>query len=199
MRSERTLDVLTAVDFGPAIEPFEPYSAPSTCNPDAQPGVKAFRDFVLANAGGADLGIVRACDVGSASLHHEGRAWDWGNNASNPEDVTRVQAALDWLFAKDAYGNDAAMFRRVGLTHLIWNGQSWSTTTKQWKPYTGHSPHTDHVHFSFGWPGALAETSFYRAGGVVVPPSSTRSYNWLGVVLIAAGIAYLGYTWKRRR
>ena len=194
--------MLAFPDLGPACERFEPYTQPDTCNPDAQLGVKAFRDWVIGNLGGTDLGIVRACDIGSTSLHHEGRAWDWGVNVSKPDDVVRVQQLFDWLLATDKYGNEAAMFRRAGLTSMIWNRQSWSTVYKQWKPYTRPNPHTDHVHFSFGWPGARGQTSFYSwaSGGLLPGPPIpvAPAYNKLGYVLITGAAIYLTYPYLRK-
>lgn len=194
--------MLPLVDLGAAIEPFDPYTGSKICDPVAKPGVIQFRNWVMSNLGGKDLGIVRDCNVGNPSHHHEGRAWDWGNNVGNPQDEARVDELLAWLLAKDAYGNDAAWFRRVGLVGVIWNHRSWNTYQPFWHDYTGTSPHTDHVHFSFGWPGARGETSFYSwlsgaAPGVPLAAGGA-SRNWLGYVMIAGMVGYLAYPYLRR-
>ena len=109
------------------------------------------------------LGIVRACDVGGRSEHKEGRAWDWGVNASSSRDVAAVRDLFAWLFATDRYGNKHAMLRRLGIQYIIWNRQIWSSynVSAGWRAYTGASPHTDHVHLSFSWPGANKITSYW--------------------------------------
>jgi hypothetical protein len=195
--------MLPDLDVGASCEAFEPYTQQTQCDPTPKPGVVAFRDFVIAQLGGSDLGIVRACDVGKASHHKEGRAWDWGNKTTNPDDVARVQTLFDWLWAKDKYGNDAANFKRVGLVSVIWNAQHWSTAEPSWRPYTGTNLHTDHVHFSFGWPGALAQLSFYQwlgtapAPGPPAPPvaSPESNYNLVGGLIVVGSLAYLTHRW----
>jgi len=185
-----------------------------------KPGVVAFRKLVMDALGGRDFGIMRACEIGGPTDHKTGRAWDWRLDASKPEDQARAQALFDWLFA-----DDYAMLRRAGITFLIWNRQSWSTKTGLvWGPYTGPIPHTDHVHVSFGWPGALAQTSLYGALGVApspgppppplplpfpgpdvpvpVPEAPTSRVSFGDIVSVAAGAAAGWYAmrwWQRRR
>jgi hypothetical protein len=152
--------------------PPEPYATPETieCDPAPKPGVEAFRDWVMSTFGGESFGIGRDCDIGKPSDHHEGRAWDWKVDASSPDDQARVHAFFDWLFAADPDGNIDAMFRRTGLSYLIWDRMSWYAWRRDWQPYTRENPHTDHVHFSFGTPGAMGETSFYRWLGMEPKP-----------------------------
>lgn len=39
---------------------------------------------------------------------------------------------------------------RLAVTYIIWNRRIWdSRNNKGWVPYSGTSPHTDHVHISF--------------------------------------------------
>ncbi len=146
-----------------------PEKARTGCVQTAQPGVLAFRDVVRAAYGGGVGGIVRPCTDGAESEHFEGRAWDWPMSATDPAEASRVEALLAELLAPDARGQAHAMFRRAGLRYLIWNRRLWSVRNKNWVAYDSPphpSPHTDHVHFSFGWPGALAQTSLYAALGV---------------------------------
>jgi hypothetical protein len=160
--------------FASAPEPYADRSAPSGCESEPGAGVVMFRDFVLAELGGSDLGVMRACSLGPPSHHHEGRAWDWGLDAGKEADRARAEALINWLLAPDDAGEPDAMLRRSGIDYLIWNKRIWTSSTRQWTPYDGfdaagecaatggcRNPHTDHVHISFGWPGARGETSFY--------------------------------------
>ncbi len=148
---------LPQIVFQEPAEDFAPVDLQTTCDPSEKPGVAAFRQFVIDHQGGGDLGIVRACGIGGVSEHKEGRAWDWQISAADPAQSAKANELIQWLLA-----NNADMFRRVGLMYIIWNQNIWSTKTNTWRPYTGADPHTSHVHFSFGWQGAKADTSFFR-------------------------------------
>jgi hypothetical protein len=187
-------------------EPCEGYAVSTgidECGPTEKPGVADWRRIVTSIYGGNSKdGIVRACSVGGPSDHHAGRAWDWMRDASDDVDAAAAEEVLAWLLATDATENEHAMFRRLGLTYVIWNGHVWSSRTRSWQPYTGTSPHTDHVHFSFGGPGAMGETSFFRwahdgdylASASPAGPSAGR--------LVVAGMALAGgaaagyYAWR---
>jgi hypothetical protein len=160
----------TPPTFGSEIEALSPYQGQKACDPVAQPGVVKFRDMVLAAyPGTGDSGIARACTAGGTSEHKEGRAWDWRVNTSSPEQVEQVEDLMEWLLAEDEYGHTAAMARRLGVMYMIWDSRVWKSyqAAKGWQPYSGASPHTDHVHLSFSWAGALAETSYWS--GKVAP------------------------------
>lgn len=153
-----------------AIEALAPYQGQSTCDPVARRGVTAFRNLVLASyPGTGDSGIARACAVGGASEHKEGRAWDWRVNAADPVQLAQAEDLLAWLTAPDALGSTAAMARRLGIMYVIWNGRIWKSyqAARGWQPYVGPSEHTDHVHLSFSWAGAYAATSYWS--GQVAP------------------------------
>ncbi len=159
-----------SVDPGAQIEGFAPYQGQTTCDPVVRAGVVAFRDLVLRTyPGTGDAGQVRDCAVGGASEHKEGRAWDWRVSAADPVQAAQVQDLVGWLFATDQHGNEAAMARRLGIMYVIWNRQVWKAyqSSRGWQPYSGSSPHTDHVHLSFGWAGAYGATSFWT--GTVAP------------------------------
>jgi len=171
---------------GPDIEAFAPFQGQTACEAVARPGVTAFRDLVIAAYPATrNGGIVRTCSVRGASEHKEGRAWDWMVNAANPSDAAAVQDLLDWLMATDEYGNSAAMARRLGVMYVIWNSQIWKSyqADRGWQPYRGASAHTDHVHISFSWAGALRLTSYWtgqvsptvQSPIVVATPSPTAS------------------------
>lgn len=160
--------------FGSEIEALSPYQGQTACDPIARPGVVRFRDLVLAAyPGTGDSGIVRACSTGGTSEHKEGRAWDWRVSTSNPTHVAQVADLMEWLLAPDESGNVAAMARRTGVMYVIWDSRIWKSyqASRGWQPYAGASPHTDHVHLSFSWAGALGETSFWSGR---VAPVMTR-------------------------
>ncbi|MEY2566628.1 MAG: hypothetical protein QOE35_1157 [Actinomycetota bacterium] len=154
---------------GPDIEGYARYEGQSTCDPTPKPGTLALRNLLLSRYPVTrSLGISRGCDVGGRSEHKEGRAFDWGANVTNPAQRAAVDAFLNALFATDSYGHRHALARRMGVMYVIWNGQIWSAYRADagWQPYSGASPHTDHVHISLSWAGARAETSYYS--GTVV-------------------------------
>ncbi|HWH31021.1 MAG TPA: hypothetical protein VNU26_19050 [Mycobacteriales bacterium] len=152
------------------IEVPQPYVGQKVCDPVAKPGVRAFVDMVLRTyPGTSSLGIVRDCGVGGTSEHKEGRAWDWGVNYYDATQRAQANDLLAWLTKPDNRGYSFAMARRLGIMYMIWNKQIWKAydADKGWQPYSGPSPHTDHVHFSFGWNGAKKVTSFWD--GTVAP------------------------------
>jgi len=162
--------------FGPMIDDEGTYEGQTTCSPTDKPGVKAFRKFVLAQYPDSGRGrISRDCNSGGTSEHKEGRAWDWSVSAEKARERAAADELIAWLLASDDYGNEVAMARRAGIMYLIWNRKSWSvwggwqtycvqTKSGCVKPGTSQvrSPHTDHVHFSFTWAGALKKTTFYK-------------------------------------
>lgn len=182
--------------FGPAIDPIPSYEGQSKCSPNAKPGVLAFQKLVLAAYPGTGYGsIARGCSIGGVSEHKEGRAWDWGVDVGNAGQEAAAQNLFKWLFAQDSYGNQNAMASRLGVMYLIHNrkiwfpGGGWRVYCKQRpkgcvSPSSGSvlSPHTDHVHFSFTWDGAMKRTTFWNVprsmiAGMAGDPNSTG--GWL--------------------
>lgn len=140
--------------LGP-VDDWPQWTPAMTCNPVAKPGVVAFADWVRTSLGGTTQ-IVRPCDMGNKlSLHHEGRALDWF-----PPDPDVAEAFVACM-TQEVEGESAMLARRAGIPVIIWNRQIWSAGHRKWRPYTGASPHTDHVHFGFSWPGAEGKTSLY--------------------------------------
>lgn len=163
----------TAPDYGSAIDPFAAYVGQTTCDPTDKPGTVALRDLLEATyPATTPIGISRACSVGGQSEHKEGRAYDWGVNAFDPGQKALADDFLAWLLATDRYGNVNAMARRFGMMYIIWNHQVWKSygTNRGWQPYSGAVPHTDHVHFSQSWDGALKRTSWYTFVVPATPP-----------------------------
>ncbi|MBL8774347.1 MAG: VCBS repeat-containing protein [Acidimicrobiales bacterium] len=158
-----TTEGATAPPFNGGIEPFPDYDGQSTCSTSEKPGMAAFRRLVQANYGGGSLGVGRACNIGGTSEHKEGRAWDWAMNAGRASDRARVQSLFDFLFATDNNCNTFANARRLGVMYIIWNRQMFRMydTDRGWSPYSGASPHTDHVHFSLTRDGGAGRVSYW--------------------------------------
>jgi hypothetical protein len=162
--------------FGPFIEGFGDYEGQSTCSPEAKPGVLAFERMLLgAYPGTSSLGIARDCGIGGTSEHKEGRSLDWGVDATDADQKALADDAIHWLLRTDRYGNEHAMARRLGIMYIIWNRRIWMPYSG-WRTYCvqkgsscfapgtqdARSPHTDHVHFSFTWAGAMKTRTFWH-------------------------------------
>ena len=183
--------------YGRAIDPATGYDGANRCDPDPEPGVVGFQRMVLRAYPGTGAGsISRSCYGGTAtSEHNEGRAWDWGVNASVASQKRKADQLISWLIREDRYGNDYAMARRTGIMYIIWNrriwfpGSGWDVYCEQKKrgcvdPEDGdlRSPHTDHVHFSFTWRGARKQTTFWnrdRSYISAIEPQRTSTGYWL--------------------
>lgn len=171
--------------FGPVIEDYAEYEGQTKCKPNPKPGVVAFEQMLLQTYPQVTYtNITRRCKDGGQSEHKEGRALDWAADVSDPAQRAAAQELLDWLTAPDAYGNPHAMLRRLGIIYVIWNRRMWSSWDQTWEPYCVQKrkvcrdpdskavvhPHTDHVHFSFGWPGARKMTSYWNPQLSQLPP-----------------------------
>ena len=123
------------------------------------PGPTAFAKLLNGHYGTHIYGINRTC----AAEHGEGRALDWMVNASTADGLALGNAITRWLAAPDAQGRPGAMARRFGINYIIWNRQMWRAYDpgRGWAPYSGVSPHTDHIHLSFTWDGAYQQTSWW--------------------------------------
>ncbi len=143
----------TALDVAP------PYQAGTRCLTKALPGPVDFARLLNAHYGTHVYGILRPC----AAEHGEGRALDWMVNANTKSGLALGNAITSWLTAKDAQGQPGAMARRFGINYIIWNRHMWRSYDpgRGWAPYTGSSPHTDHIHISFTWDGAYEQTSWW--------------------------------------
>jgi putative cell wall-binding protein len=144
------------------------YRQQYSCDPAAKRGVEEFLRMLLKTYPmGRSGGIVRGCGIGSTSEHKEGRAVDFMLSVNVPEQKAAGDALTAWLTGKDAHGVVGGNARRVGVMYVIWNKRIWSVySTAGWRTYTGPVPHTDHVHLSFGWDGAMARTSWWDGTAV---------------------------------
>ncbi|WP_229068664.1 hypothetical protein [Actinoplanes sp. DH11] len=153
-------------NFGPAIDAYAASDGQSTCDPVAKPGPVALQALLDQTYGDHTGYFTRDCGEGGRSEHKEGRALDYMLNVNNASQKAIADSILNWLLATDVHGNKHANARRLGIMYLIWNRQIWhaSEASAGWQPYSGESAHTDHIHFSFSWPGARKQTTWWTAG-----------------------------------
>jgi hypothetical protein len=149
----------TALDARP------PYEPQVSCDPRAKPGVVAFAALMAVRYRTGAQGTFRQCQ-GTTSEHYENRALDWMLNVNNPTQKAIANSVTAWLSA-----NNGAMARRLGINYMIWNRRIWGVyaPSRGWAAYTGAVPHTDHIHFSFSWDGAMKRTSWWTGRAVVRP------------------------------
>lgn len=188
------------------------YDGQSKCAPAAKPGVLAFQSMVLRAYPGTGVGgIGRACNIGGQSEHKEGRAWDWTVNGGVPYQRAAAESMLDWLTATDRYGNEHAMANRLGVMYMIWNRKIWGSWSGEWETYCVQKPwgckepgrggglrhpHTDHVHFSFSWDGALKRTSYWNKNMSMLSGLASAGGGYWAIgrngAVLPAGLGYLG-------
>jgi hypothetical protein len=164
--------------FGSSIEGYAGNDPQDTCSPTQKPGVVDFRALLNRTYGSHTGYITRECSAGGTSEHKEGRALDYMLNYNNTGDRADATDIINWLFATDEYGHKHAMARRLGIMYIIWNRRIWSAARQDegWRDYNGDNPHTDHIHFSFGWAGARRQTSWWTAAG---PDGPANMYGFL--------------------
>jgi len=100
-----------------------------------KPWVSAAADWFGTRHGIADVGGWREHGSVPNSDHPKGRALDF---------MTRSKSRGDAL-AADLIKNH----QKWNVSYVIWYRRVWSPG-RGWRPYSGPSPHTDHVHASFG-------------------------------------------------
>lgn len=146
-------------EFMPYIDRYEPGDPQDSCDPTAKPGVIDFRNYLNFWFGQHASGIVRACSEPGRSEHKEGRALDYMLPSTDPTSLKILANVL----SSDQYGNKHAFGRRFGLMYIISNRKifEFDEANLGWQKYDGKNPHTDHIHFSFSWAGALKRTSWW--------------------------------------
>jgi hypothetical protein len=171
----------TDKSFSTAIDAYPRWERESSCDPVEKRGPKYLRTLLLATYGAVSSNIVRPCTAADSG-HEEGRALDWMVNVRVPEQKAMGDALVAWLQAPDGYGNPEAMARRLGISYVIWNNQTWRAydPARGWTEYNGclakkkqkklwdNTCHRTHVHVSFTWDGANKRTSYYT-GYVACP------------------------------
>ena len=146
-----TKDLPATLDAAP------PWQYSYSCDPNNKPGMVAFANLVSSHYGKSTWYGSRACRHGDNSQHYEGRAFDWTMNAYDAQEKAIGDSVAQWITA-----NNGEMARRFGVQSIIWNRQSWYLYKPgSWQAYYGASPHTDHLHISFSWDGAMGRTSWW--------------------------------------
>jgi hypothetical protein len=149
--------------FPPFIDAYATYDGGTTCDPTDKPGPRELRDIIFDTYGDRAWSIAHPCSS-SVNEHKEGRALDIAFNASVAASRQEANDLLYWLLRTDGYGNRHAFARRFGIMYIIWNRKMWRSyrPDEGWLPYNGTpNPHTDHIHFSFSWDGALRRTTWW--------------------------------------
>lgn len=151
-----------------------PWQYTYACDPNNKPGMLAFAALVSSHYNRPYYSTSRTCLAGDNSQHYEGRAFDWAMNVYDPADKAIGDSVAQWLSA-----NNGEMARRFGVMSIIWNRKSWYMYDPgSWKDYTGPSPHTDHLHISFTWDGAMKRTSWWTGTPVTTIDHGTcRVYS----------------------
>ena len=137
------------------VDVIEAWQPNVVCDPLDKPGLEAFGNLIGTTYGRANYSTSRMC-IDQKSEHYDGRALDWPLNAGNPSDRRIGDSVAIWLT-----DNDGEMAKRLGIQSVIWNAHSWRPDGKGWQGYAGQSAHTDHMHFSFTWDGAMMRTSWW--------------------------------------
>lgn len=146
-----TKDLPSTLDAAP------PWQYSYSCDPNNKPGMVALANLLADHYDRPTWYGSRSCIQGDNSQHYEGRAFDWSMNAYDPEQKAIGDSVAQWLTA-----NNGEMARRFGVQSIIWNRQAWYLYKPgYWSPYYGASPHTDHLHISFSWDGAMGRTSWW--------------------------------------
>ncbi|MHB1473354.1 MAG: peptidoglycan-binding domain-containing protein [Dermatophilaceae bacterium] len=141
-----------------------PYEPQLSCDPRDKPGVAAFAALMKASYKTGTTGISRSCTA-ATSEHYEGRALDWMLSAKDPQQKAVADSVVAWLSA-----DSGAVARRFGISYIVWNTKMWREYAPErgWVAYTGSVPHTDHIHLSFSWDGAMARTPWWTGRATTV-------------------------------
>ncbi|MBW3086770.1 hypothetical protein KEM60_02999 [Austwickia sp. TVS 96-490-7B] len=141
-----------------AVDRVAGYTPQISCDPTDKPGTLAYADLLKSWYPSGRYGLSRACTEPGTSEHKDGRAVDFMMNAADPAQRRIADAIVGWITA-----DGGMVARRLGVMYLIWNHRIWGSYDigAGWQPYTGPVPHTDHIHTSLTWDGAMKRTSWW--------------------------------------
>lgn len=154
------------------IEDYASWQGGTTCRPKDKPGTVFLAGWMVKRFGGVRGGIGRACSP-STSEHEEGRAFDWGLDATKKRDRKRARLFMAKIFASDRPGNAHAKARRMGVMYVIWNDRMWSAWDafepepylsagcKSEKKCSKTLRHRDHLHVSLTRRAGRGATSWF--------------------------------------
>lgn len=133
---------------------------PGNCTGTFTDGAATLKAYLQANFAGISGIYGYDCRANSAtpsetSVHGTGRALD----IMIPMVGGRANSAVGDPIANWLVTNASAL----GVQYVIWNRVRWSgSRTPRVAPYTGPSPHTDHVHMELNHDGANRRTAWFR-------------------------------------
>jgi hypothetical protein len=119
--------------------------------------------------------------------------YGWRPTGSVPNSDHPKGLALDFMtsnrsvgdtLAADAIANASAW----DITYVIWYRRIWTRESGQWAPYSGPSPHIDHVHVSFGTSRGSGIETVPVGGNPLIP-------DWLEQLKTAAFYVETGFKW----
>lgn len=165
--------------YASGVEDYAGYQPQTTCASTVQPGTEYLLDWLVRKYPNTRRSsLLRSCEGGGTSEHKDGRALDWGVDATRKLERVQARRFLNKIFATNAAGEKHAMARRMGIMYIIWNDRmyaSYRRFEKQDYLSSGCTTlrtcsktlrHRDHVHVSLSRDGAAARTSFYVNRGV---------------------------------
>jgi peptidoglycan hydrolase-like protein with peptidoglycan-binding domain len=133
--------------------------ASPTCAGDWQPGARALAGQWSRLTGRKAGGYVCRPIRGSTrpSVHGDGRAVDAYANAQDATQRAQADAYAAWLIANAV---------ELQCAYIIWNGRQWSWPRRAegWRPYSGVSAHTDHLHIELSWEGSRQPSVLFNGG-----------------------------------
>lgn len=121
------------------------------------------------------VGYLWGKNNGTSGEHPKGLALDFSGLAyktptvGGAMDHAKCQKIADYLWRHR---------KRLGVWYVIWNRQIISMTyeSQGWRPYTGKSPHTDHVHVSFySAPNYKPPTTAQPEPAPTIPPEDVMA------------------------
>ena len=156
------------------VEGYASYDPQTKCSSAAKPGTQFLLRWLVRKYPNTRASSTnRSCSGGGTSEHKDGRALDWGVDATRPAQRASAEALLTRIFATDRAGNPHALARRMGIMYVIWNDHIYasyrefekrdylSSGCPSRKKCSKTLRHRDHVHISLSRDGAAALTSFY--------------------------------------
>ena len=144
------------------------YQPAVRCVGGERPGARALQDFLLAEIDKlpgcetVDSGVYNCRKIAGStrySTHAEGRAGDVGVRLPDgmwPTKQIREPGIMAWAERLIDHAP------QIGLTYIIYARQS-RRPGQPWKPYTGLSPHFDHIHWEISRTAAETLTPAYVA------------------------------------
>lgn len=113
------------------------------------PGLKTPAGNSASFGGKQDSGGVMKPNAAETKRYYEGLGFQVGGYApaDSPEDEHQTGEATDIMVPSISAGNAVLpnALRRPGVQYVIWNNKMWYPDGST-KPYSGPSPHTDHLH-----------------------------------------------------